>query len=168
MLLVHAPEPPTDAEWDAYVDVLMAQPFDGLVVWTDGVGPNAGQRKRLLARLGTREQLTAVITSSILARGIVTALSWVNVPIRAFSPNDVDAAIEFIGAGRDRDRVLRAGVALRLELIGADPASADELSLEEIAELASGSIARVLAFAQAARGADAARSDTAARKPQQS
>ena len=40
----------------------------------------------------------AIVTSSTIMRGVVTALQWFNPLVRAFSPDNVVAAMQFLGA----------------------------------------------------------------------
>lgn len=95
--------PPTDAEWDGYLDFIEANLEPGVhpqsVVVTDGGGPTPAQRKKLndLIARHSRSVKVAVMTGSPVARGIVTALSWYNPIYRAFGPADLDGALAFLG-----------------------------------------------------------------------
>lgn len=61
------------------------------LVFADGKGPNSVQRAAGNAIFGKDKEYTfrvSVITASLMVRGAVTAISWFNPLIRAFSPND--------------------------------------------------------------------------------
>lgn len=129
MILVHGTEPPTDHEWDA----LIATPdVVRVLVWTPGVGPNARQRQRMKSAVGGRATRTGVVTPSLMARGIVTALGWLGTDVRAFAPPEMDAALRFVGADAVADEVLRVSYALRLRVAGRDPTLAADLPMEKI------------------------------------
>jgi hypothetical protein len=98
LLEVHNQFPPTDEEWERLLE-LAAASLDSAcscLVFSRGPGPNAAQRKRLAALLHGKKYPTAVLTDSIVARGAVTALSWVGHSIRAFATNDVLRALEVL------------------------------------------------------------------------
>ena len=62
----------------------------------DAAGPDAGQRAKM-ARAGMLRVPTAVVTESVLARRIMTAVSWIGrAPIRAFSPDQLFRAYDFL------------------------------------------------------------------------
>ncbi len=132
MLLVHAPKAPANDDWNAYIEELSSDKVERLLVFTDGVGPNAAQRDRMHKRL-SRDFPTAVVTPSLIARGIVTAISWLGREIRAFRPDELDDAIEYLRVvDRDRDKVLRTALGLRLHVLGGDRSAAMSLSLDEV------------------------------------
>jgi hypothetical protein len=120
-LAVHDESPPTDAEWDAYL-AEAASSVRGTLVVTDGGGPNAKQRAAIANIAGIAELPTAIITSSILARGIVTAISWLGKNIRAFSPAEIGAAMDYLGIGSSKRAELSQRIA-RLKVTLADAES---------------------------------------------
>jgi hypothetical protein len=69
----------------------------GILVFTDGGAPNATQRSEINDWLRGRSIRTAVILSSPLVRGIVTALNWFNRDIKPFAPKDWRGAMSFVG-----------------------------------------------------------------------
>ena len=99
-VVVHSQLPPSDGEWDDYLRATSAQlpSVSGVLIITDGGGPNSAQRRALKAyfvkvRFGA---LFAVVTPSMMARGIVLAISLFNPHIRAFRPEDTEVALTFL------------------------------------------------------------------------
>jgi hypothetical protein len=121
LVVVHGEEQPRDAEWEAYM-----KGFDrrgairgGLAV-TDGPGPN-GRQRELVARLPRQflEMPFAVITTSLVVRGIVTALGWGGTNILAFSPGRADSAFAYLKvAPAHRLDILRQIAADKARLAG--------------------------------------------------
>ncbi len=119
LILVHTKDAPADDEWKAYcadARKWRAQ-IRGILVLSEGGGPNSVQRGELEAALDRPEAKTAVVTLSRVARGIVTALSWFTPKIKAFSTLQIPAALEYLEvAPRSHDSIGAAIKALRLEL----------------------------------------------------
>lgn len=99
LLVVHSASPPTEAEWDDYVASIRAHDVVRIrnLVFTDGGAPNSTQRKQVTEALNGRTVPAAVVSPSNLVRGVVTALSWFNPKIKAFSPNELEQAIKYLG-----------------------------------------------------------------------
>lgn len=118
MLLAHGNEPPDDVAWDTYVDALVENRASQILVFTDGVGPDAKQRKRMVERVSHLEARTAVVSSALGVRGMVTALSWFGIPVKAFGPRDLEMALDHLGvSSAARTQVLREALRVRLELL---------------------------------------------------
>jgi hypothetical protein len=112
---------PSDAEWEGYLahctEFLDGQPDVSkmaVLVVSDGGGPDARQRKALIerfqARLGGPDHWprTAVVTGSIVARGIVTAICWFRKDMDCFGPQNVDDLFAFLRIPRtERTQVAR-------------------------------------------------------------
>lgn len=91
---------PSDDEWDAYVANVTAHldtPNGAGLAFTDGGAPNSKQRDHMRETLGVRSPRSAVISDSVLVRGVVTALSWFNPNTIAFSPARARDAFAFAG-----------------------------------------------------------------------
>lgn len=119
MILVHTTRPPKDAEWDAYYAELVKQDPKTLrsIAFTDGGAPNGAQRKQVNDFLRGQASRGAVVTASTMVRGVVTALSWFNAQMKAFSPSELDAALVHLGVHPDEmERVHREIQALRKKL----------------------------------------------------
>jgi hypothetical protein len=78
--------PPTDEEWGRWVALIggRAKGVARVIVETQN-GPNAAQRKALAEATRHKDVRFAVLTDSIMVRGIITALAWLGVPHRAFA-----------------------------------------------------------------------------------
>ncbi len=100
VILVHSKDAPSDAEWKVYTDDMRkwCQQIRGILVLSEGGGPNGVQRGELEAALGndTFKAKTAVVTLSRIARGIVTAISWFSPTIKAFSTLQIPSALEYL------------------------------------------------------------------------
>jgi hypothetical protein len=114
---------PTDAEIDEHIAeaLAMASSVRAVLVITDGsdaAGPDAGQRAKM-ARVGLLRIRTAVVTESVLARGVMTAVSWLGAPIRGFGPEDLLSAFNFLEiSGPVRARIPAQLDVLKAELHG--------------------------------------------------
>src|SRR4051812_30856452 len=99
LVTVHTRLPPSDADWDAWVEESTSWRPHGVLVLTPGVGPNVKQRRRMhdkcqTAGINLGKLPTAVVCDGTVVRGIVTALSWLGqTAIRSFSPSRLDDAL---------------------------------------------------------------------------
>lgn len=86
------------AEMDRYLE---SKNVLRVLVKTDDAGPNAAQRQRLNRLVASRKATmrVAVMSTSVLVRGIVTAFSWARaLEIKSFGENDMRGALAFLGA----------------------------------------------------------------------
>jgi hypothetical protein len=116
VLMVHNKTNPADAELRAYFDELRTKDVSSIrvMVFTDGGGLSASQRKELNAVLAGRQQMCAVISDDGLVRGIVTALSWFNRGIKFFPTNAGEEAFKYLKIpSRDYAEVWREVHAIR-------------------------------------------------------
>jgi hypothetical protein len=106
LVVVHGATHPNDADWEIYLAALRRNitVIEAQLIVTDGGSPNSAQRRASLEiAVGRPVPSTAVLTSSVLARGVVAALSWfMKDRIRAFRRNEFDEACAFIGATADK------------------------------------------------------------------
>ncbi len=105
-LCLHSERDPTDAEWDAMVEKLERErrSFDTVVAVTLGGTPSARQRK--IIRDVLQNVRTVVVTDSSMARGAVTALSWIGVSIEAAPLTELRAVFEKLGPPEVVQRLL--------------------------------------------------------------
>lgn len=98
VLVVHADKPPSDEEWRLYVEECAARVggLRGGVALTDGHGPNAAQRGLVVDEEGLIDVPFAIVTGSVVVRGIVTALRWLGKNIKAFSPAEIGDAFVYL------------------------------------------------------------------------
>jgi hypothetical protein len=89
--------PPTDEEWARWIALLQehAKPYLRVLVETP-TGPNAAQRKALAQATRGEDIRFAILTDSIVVRGIVTALAWLGVPHRAFATTQEQQAADYL------------------------------------------------------------------------
>jgi hypothetical protein len=100
---------PTVEEWNAYcakVEATLHRTKPRGIALTDGGGPNAAQRNQINELLAGREAPSAVVTDSLMVRGIVTALSWFNKQTAAFSPLAITKALRHVDVRGERARQL--------------------------------------------------------------
>ncbi len=108
-IVVQNAHAPTVAEWNGYclhVAETVNLPGSTAVVLTDGGSPNASQRAQANELLGGQDKPCAVISDSMMVRGVVTAFSWFNKEISVFNPTAIDQAFRFINVGGARVRPL--------------------------------------------------------------
>lgn len=108
VLSLHRKDAPSDQAWIEYIESFVAalaevqgdaRRIRGLAI-SDGGGPTAKQRDQLNAfmRHSTEGRGTvAIVTSDSIVRGIVKALSWFNPMARAFAPDELSRAIDYLG-----------------------------------------------------------------------
>jgi hypothetical protein len=135
-----AKQAPEAAEWKAYTNEVIAlgraQPEgDRLVrilVVTDGGGPSSVQRTDFVEAMGDIKVRTAVLSSNMLVRGIVTVFNWFNVQNKIFAPREVIAALEFVGIGATgRASIWSTVESLASQLGGVDTVAAARVYLKK-------------------------------------
>jgi hypothetical protein len=104
LLAVHGPEPAAVAEWSQYVVDSNAAQLAGVLVVVDRSypGPTPLQRAQAnsAAKYHNKYPPIAVVTGSILHRGIVTVFSWMQKGnVVAYSPPQLSAAMDYAGIG---------------------------------------------------------------------
>jgi hypothetical protein len=94
-----------DADWQKMLDDMdqLVRPGQTLriLVKTDNAGPNAAQRNRFHQFVTSKkiQARVAVLSTSVLVRGIVTAFSWMRmIEIASFGETDYAGALAFLGA----------------------------------------------------------------------
>ena len=92
IVVVGAVGSPADTEWDAHVaevtEIYQRRGSVRILVSSDGGGPTAAQRARLGKAVAAKNVRSAVLTTSVVIRGVVTAFSWFQPGFRAFAPSD--------------------------------------------------------------------------------
>jgi hypothetical protein len=96
MIVVQSPGLPSSADWSEYIQDARGASFTGvLVIGEDNkLGPT--QRADVEDLLKRHNARNAVVTSSTITRGVLTALRWFGLPIKAFLPSDLDGALKFL------------------------------------------------------------------------
>ncbi len=111
LLYVGTPAPPASGEWANWVGALRerAHAAEGarlVVVAADG-GPTVVQRKQLIEAVKSAKLKTAVVSDSLLARGIVTAFKWYGLDLDVFKTSGIEGAYRFVSATPDEAEWLR-------------------------------------------------------------
>jgi hypothetical protein len=120
VVMAHNRERLSDREWEDYYLANIRQVKEGAgkdtasnLVFAEGQGPNAKQRATgnaiFDAKAGYRFRV-AVVTDSILVRGVVTTLSWFNPLISAYAPSDWERAIVHVRLGEKHYPALLAAL----------------------------------------------------------
>ncbi|HET8935016.1 MAG TPA: hypothetical protein VFN67_16320 [Polyangiales bacterium] len=117
--LVYGVNAPTAEEWARCLRLFRERAGceSRFLVETRGGGPDAKQRKVLAEVMRDQDTRVAVMTDSIVARGILTALAWLGLPQRGFALNDLRAASEYLGlSSEERQRAAEELARLRDEI----------------------------------------------------
>lgn len=122
LVAVHTKDNPTDEEWSGYVEFgrrHMGAYTSSLVV-SEGGGPNATQRGAMndLLEANDFKGKVSVVTLNRLVRGIVTAISWFNPNIKAFTTVQIPAAIEYLEIPKDQHERLMAEIKRLRDKVG--------------------------------------------------
>lgn len=90
--------PPTEEEGRLILSVFKTLDFSRMrmLVFTRGGAPTPAQRKAMNEALQGTSFTTAIVTDVTLVRGVVTALSWFNSSIKAFSTAQVEDAFRYL------------------------------------------------------------------------
>jgi hypothetical protein len=110
VLAVHSARPPQPQEWEAYLAMHVRLAEEGrkvaILVITEGGAPNSAQRAALKAAV-PHDAKTAILTSNVAIRGVVTAFNWLGwSSMRAFAPHETEDALRYIQALDKKQRVL--------------------------------------------------------------
>jgi hypothetical protein len=120
-VVVHGALPPSNVDWEGWLDHVSREVpmFTGMLVHTEGGGPDAGQRQKTAEMWARHARMPsiAVVTRSPVVRLMVTALNYfLSRPIRAYAPAAIDEALSehLKVAPGDREEIrLAIGVAMR-------------------------------------------------------
>lgn len=103
IITVHGPQPPSNEEWVEYVRALVKLAADVKdhstirnIVFTEGGAPNSGQRKAVNDIGYSKSVTSAIISKSQFVRTVVTAFSWFNDKVKAFSPETMEDAYKHL------------------------------------------------------------------------
>jgi hypothetical protein len=110
---VHSREPASDAEWAGYIQELDEHQgqLTGILVFTAGGAMDPGKRATIM-RIMERDRLrVAVLTDSMLLRGVIAAWRVINAHIKGFEPDALQAALDYHGVPADD----RAAIESKLE-----------------------------------------------------
>lgn len=97
MVVFHRPGTTVDSQWHAFAKDVVARGVNRMLALSLGpVQMTSVQRKISGDVLRSRNVRVAGIADDRLTRGIVTAVSWMGVNIKAFSWAELDEAIKYL------------------------------------------------------------------------
>jgi hypothetical protein len=119
LFVVHRPGVmPSDAEWRGFMtDVRAQRGLRAVVVLANDTRLAPTHRSEIQKWYQDNKARAALLTDSVMTRGIMTMLNWFGVEMRSFAPDDVHSALAFLQLPADRWahaqntlRVLSAGL----------------------------------------------------------
>jgi hypothetical protein len=120
MLIVHADVPPSDGDWARMTVVRNASKTklrSTLVLAPPRASINAAQRADVAKFMKETGSSIAVMTDSALIRGVAMAVGFLGVQVKAFAPNAITAALNFLVVPESRHSIfIRRIEALRAQL----------------------------------------------------
>ncbi len=99
ILAVNSGADPTIEEWHRWIELGRERwgADARCVIEVHGnIGPNARQRQALAPNVGKVDMRSAILSDSLIVRGLVTAVGWLGVPNRAFATGDLDGAARYL------------------------------------------------------------------------
>lgn len=98
MIAVQHAVPPTEDEWQRWLSFASHAEHElrALVETHGPCGPDARQRQQLAATVRGIDVRTAILTDSVVTRGIVTAIAWFGVSLRAFPHGSTTEAHRYL------------------------------------------------------------------------
>jgi hypothetical protein len=101
-LVVHGAGTPTASEWRRWAEAGASRRPRGVLVYSFGGGPSSAQRTEIVALMGKLRYVptTVMVTSSVVARGAITAMSWFVPPAKRakiFAPRELEDAFAELG-----------------------------------------------------------------------
>ena len=127
VLFVNGERAPDREEWKTYVAFLKERAAEHatvrLVVVSGSAGPDSVQRQQLADSVSAKQLRTAVVSDSVVARGVVTAFRWYGLDVSAFKSSAIDEAYAYVGATPDEVAWLRLGLAAARADVGPRAAS---------------------------------------------
>jgi hypothetical protein len=97
LLVVHAPMVPASADWSEFMaEVRTHAGIRGVVIFANNSRLTPLQRAEIQSWYEEHKVRGALVTDSVMMRGIVTAMNWFGVDMRAFSPDNTDDAMDFV------------------------------------------------------------------------
>ena len=110
MLFMSGEASPTESDWQVYLRTLeeaaqrARQKGSRLCffIFVDEGAPNPKQRGAVVELLRGVSSRTAVITTSNLARHLITVFGWFGLHLRGFGPNQLHAALEYLELPAER------------------------------------------------------------------
>lgn len=119
----------SNEDWQAYLQLLRERlpvlkergRLMRVFVFAGEAGPDARQRGELKTMFAGARQETATVTTSRLAKYILTALAWAGLPGKAFSPEQAAAAAAHLGLTASELHEVRATIHALAARVGGSP-----------------------------------------------
>ncbi|MET0592793.1 MAG: hypothetical protein ABW133_08850 [Polyangiaceae bacterium] len=101
-LVVNGAHTPTASEWRRWIEAGGSRRPRGVFVYSFGGGPSSAQRTETVALMEKLRYVptTVMVTSSVVARGAITAMSWFVPPAKrakVFAPAEIEDAFAELG-----------------------------------------------------------------------
>jgi hypothetical protein len=109
MVVAHAKENPDPAEWSAFIAEVSSKDaqLSHLLVFTAGATISSVQRGQIVDVVKEHKLKIGVATDSAMVRGVVTALGWFGVPIKAMPPERLADLIEKVEIAQGERKEVR-------------------------------------------------------------
>jgi hypothetical protein len=130
-IAVFTANPPSNEEWEHMLDVMRKADYTRFrgISFSDGGAPTTTQRKKMHEVTGGRSVPSVVITASSFTRAVVTAMSWFNPSIRAYSPEQLDEALHHLNVGAAEFGLIKLEVRKLAAKLGPPPLACIPLDL---------------------------------------
>jgi hypothetical protein len=96
LFVAQNPGLPTPEDWAHYFADISSLEFDGVLVIGHDNKLSVSQRSDVDGLLKRRRAKLALVTNSVISRGVLTALSWLGLHVKAFAPTEVWGALAFL------------------------------------------------------------------------
>lgn len=96
------------ADWDGFMAALDSPNITRYLGMSRGlIGVNSLKRKQGSEILNRRKISSAIVTDERFVRGLVTAVSWLGVDMKAFSWAELRLALRHLGMERIEDQIIK-------------------------------------------------------------
>jgi hypothetical protein len=98
LVVVHAPVEPATADWNEFMDEVRTHSnIRGVMILANNSRLTPLQRAEIKGWYEEHKVRGALVTDSMMMRGIVTAMNWFGIEAKAFASDGLDAAMQYIG-----------------------------------------------------------------------
>jgi hypothetical protein len=100
-----------DDVWNAMMVDLVTKPIIGYLGTSIGVVEVSSVQRRLGAESTKKRGLpSAIVTEETLVRGLVTAASWLGAKIKAFTWQELEQAVQYLGVPKSKEEIVISAV----------------------------------------------------------
>lgn len=123
IISVYNENTPTTEESRELVAVLKGLDHERMrsLTFTKGGTPSPAQRRELTEVLGGKQFVTAVVSDARMVRGVVTAMSWFNSAIKAYSSAELEEAFRYLQVPTTQWDLIRREARKLHRLLGIEP-----------------------------------------------